>query len=172
MQQWILISSADLNWGIGYQSRLLARIPEDMKQVSAKTKGKVIVMGRKTLESFPGGKPLPERTNVVITASRDYTNNDAVVVHGIPELMERLKDYQGEIYVFGGASVYRQLLSYCSKAFITRFHAAFQADSFLPDFDKLESWELIDEGPVQISKTGLKYQFLEYRNKQKGYSIS
>lgn len=68
MQEWIIIASADKNWGIGYKNRLLARVPEDMKNVSEKTRGKVIVMGRKTLESFPGGKPLPGRTNIVLTA--------------------------------------------------------------------------------------------------------
>ncbi len=171
MQKWILIASADQNWGIGFQNRLLARIPEDMKQVSAKTKGKVIVMGRKTLESFPGGKPLTDRTNIVLTENRSYTVENAQVVHNIAELMDHLKEYQDEIYVFGGESIYRQLLPLCAKAYITRFHAAFQADSFLPDFNALEGWKMVDEGPVQVSKTGLEYQFMEYSNIQKGYSI-
>lgn len=171
MQQWIIIASADQNWGIGFQNRLLARIPEDMKQVSAKTKGKVIVMGRKTLESFPGGKPLADRTNIVLTENRNYSVEDAWVVHDISELMDQLKDYQDEIYVFGGESIYRQLLPFCSKACITRFHTAFQADAFLPDFSALDGWELVEEGPVQVSRTGLEYQFLEYRSSQKGYSI-
>ncbi len=168
MQQWIIIASADQNWGIGYENHLLARIPEDMKQVSTKTKGKVIVMGRKTLESFPGGKPLADRTNIVLTENRSFTAENAMVVHGVSELMDRLKDYEGEVYVFGGESIYRQLLPYCSKAYITRFHAAYQADVFLPCFDTLEGWDLVEEGPVQISRTGLKFQFLENRNAQKG----
>lgn len=171
MQQWIVIASADQNWGIGFQNRLLARIPEDMKQVSAKTRGKVIVMGRKTLESFPGGKPLADRTNVVITENIGYAVENALVVHSMPELLDQLKYCQDEIYVFGGESIYRQLLPLCSKAYITRFHAAFQADAFLPDFDALPGWELVEEGPVQVSKTGLKYQFLEYRNNHFGHSI-
>lgn len=166
MQQWILISSADLNWGIGFQNRLLARVPEDMKQVSAKTRGKVIVMGRKTLESFPQGKPLADRVNIVLTQNRSYTVENALVVHDIPELMDQLRDYQDEIYVFGGESIYRQLLPLCSKAYITRFHAAFQADAFLPDFDALAGWTLVEAGPVQVSRTGLKYQFLEYHSSQ------
>ncbi len=165
MQEWIIIASADKKWGIGYRNQLLARVPEDMKQVSAKTRGNVIVMGRKTLESLPGGKPLPERTNVVLTANREFTMENALVVHDVPQLVERLKDYDGEIYVFGGESIYRQLLPLCTKAYITRFHEAFQADAFLPDLDSLKEWELVEEGPVQTSKTGVLYQFTTYRRK-------
>lgn len=163
MQEWIIIAAADKNWGIGYKNRLLARIPEDMKHVSSKTRGKVIVMGRKTLESLPNGKPLPDRTNVVLTGRTDYKVEDALVVHGIPELMEALKDYKGEVYVFGGESIYRQLLPFCTRACITRFGDEFEADAFLPRFDQLEDWKVVEEGEWQISKTGLPYRFLEYR---------
>jgi len=166
MQEWIIIASADRNWGIGYNNRLLVRIPEDMKFVSGKTTGKVIVMGRKTLESFPGGKPLPNRTNVVLTTNADYTVDGAIVVHGINELMEVLKAYQGEIYVFGGESIYRQLLPYCTRAFITRINAEFTADSFLPCLDELDGWKLVKKGEWQKSKTGIEFRFDEYaRNK-------
>lgn len=163
MQEWIIIASADKNWGIGYKNRLLARVPEDMKNVSEKTRGKVIVMGRKTLESFPGGKPLPGRTNIVLTSNRNLIMDGAVIVHDIPQLTEVLRDYQGEVYVFGGESVYRQLIPRCTRAYITRFFAEFEADAFLPDFDSLEGWKLVDEKRPQVSKTGLTYQFLEYR---------
>ena len=97
MQDWIIIASADKNWGIGFNNRLLARIPEDMKHVSSKTTGKVIVMGRKTLESFPDGKPLPNRTNVVLTTNTDFKAEGAIVVHSIQQLMDALKDYEGEV---------------------------------------------------------------------------
>ncbi|NLN66118.1 MAG: dihydrofolate reductase [Clostridiaceae bacterium] len=163
MQEWIIIASADQNWGIGFQNRLLARVSEDMKHVSSKTKGKVIVMGRKTLESFPEGKPLPNRRNIVLTTNRDFNLDNAMVAYSIPELVDLLRDYQGEIYVFGGESIYRQLLPYCTKAYITRFLAVFEADAFLPRFDTLADWELADEGQIQISETGLRYQFTEYR---------
>lgn len=162
MQEWIIIASADQNWGIGYRNQLLARVPEDMKQVSAKTRGNIIVMGRKTLESLPGGKPLPDRTNIVLTANREYTVENALVVHDIPELIERLKDYDKPVYVFGGESIYRQLLPLCTKAYITRFHETFQADSYLPNLDTLEDWKLVEQSPVQISKTGMVYQFTTY----------
>ena len=118
MKEWIIIASADKNWGIGFNNRLLARIPEDMKYVSGKTTGKVIVMGRKTLESFPEGKPLPNRTNVVLTTNTGYTVEGAVVVHSIGQLMDELKDYRGEVYVFGGESIYRQLF-FCKSIYNT-----------------------------------------------------
>lgn len=162
MQEWIIIASADKNWGIGYKNKLLAKIPEDMKHVSGKTTGKVIVMGRKTLESFPDRKPLPNRINVVLTNNTDYTVDGAIVVHSIQQLMDTLKDYQGEIYVFGGESIYRQLLPFCTKAYITRFNEEYQADSFLPCLDDIEGWKLVKKGEWQTSKKGIEYRFDEY----------
>lgn len=163
MQEWIIIASADKNWGIGYENRLLARIPEDMKHVSGKTAGKVIVMGRKTLESFPGGKPLPNRTNVVLTTNPGFTADGAIIVHSIEHLMETLKDYDGEIYVFGGESIYRQLLPFCTKAYITRFNEEFRADSFLPCLDDIDGWELVKKGEWERSMKGIEYRFDEYK---------
>lgn len=166
MREWIIIASADKNWGIGFQNRLLARVPEDMRFVSGNTKGKIIVMGRKTLESFPDGKPLPGRTNVVLTGNRNYKVDGALVVHGINELMDAVSDYNGEIYVFGGESVYRQLLNYCTKAYITRFDCEFQADSFLPCFDDLREWRLSEAGEWQTSVNGIRYKFTKYARKE------
>lgn len=166
MQEWIIIASADKNWGIGFKNRLLARLPEDMKHVSGKTRGKVIVMGRKTLESFPGGKPLPNRTNVVLTANTDFYAEGAIIVHNIQQLIDALKDYQGEIYVFGGESIYRQLLPFCKKAYITRFNEEYQADSFLPCFDSIDGWRLVKRGEWQKSVKGIEYRFDEYVNEK------
>lgn len=162
MQEWILIASADVNWGIGLQNHLLARIPEDMNFVSGKTKGKVIVMGRKTLESFPGGKPLPNRLNIVLTQNRNYTADGAVLVHSMEELLEYVGSIKGEIYVFGGESIYRQLIPYCTRAYITRIGEKFKADAFLPSFDDFKEWKLVKEEGWKKSKTGIDYQFTEY----------
>jgi len=164
MNEWFLIASADKNWGIGLKNHLLARIPEDMKYVSDKTKGKVIVMGRKTLESFPGGRPLPDRVNVVLTNNNRYIADRVIVVHSIKELTDALRDYKGEIYVFGGESIYLQLLPLCRKAYITRFKEEFEADAHLPCFDSLGGWRLVYKGEWQTSRTGLLYQFTEYEN--------
>ena len=85
------ILSADKNWGIGYQNKLLVSIPSDMKFFRETTTGNVVVMGRKTLESFPNGLPLKNRTNIVLTGNRDYQVKDAVIVHSQDELLEELK---------------------------------------------------------------------------------
>ena len=99
------ILSADKNWGIGYNNKLLVSIPSDMKFFRQTTTGKVVVMGRKTLESFPNGLPLKNRTNIVLTGNRDYQVKDAVIVHDYNELKEELKKYDpDDIYVIGGES--------------------------------------------------------------------
>ena len=86
-----LIAAVDKNWGIGLKNKLLVSIPDDMKFFRQTTTGKVVVMGRKTLESFPGGKPLKNRVNIVMTRDKDYRADGAVVVHDLDELHEELK---------------------------------------------------------------------------------
>ena len=104
-----LIVAADKNWGIGKDNKLLVSIPSDMKFFRQETMGKVVVMGRKTLESFPNGLPLKNRTNVVLTSDKNYQVKDAVIVHSIDEVLEELKKYDDdEIYVIGGGKVYEE----------------------------------------------------------------
>ena len=145
-----LIASADKNWGIGFKNKLLVSIPTDMKFFRQTTTGKIVVMGRKTLESFPNGLPLKNRTNIVLTGNKDYRVKDAVIVHTLKELQEELKRYQSDdIYVIGGERIYRQLLPLCDTAYITRIDHAFQADTFLPNLDELEEWTMTEEGEEQ-----------------------
>ena len=143
------ILSADRNWGIGYQNKLLVSIPSDMRFFREMTEGKVIVMGRKTLESFPNGLPLKKRVNVVLTHDRSYQVKDAVIVHDKNELMEELKKYQEDIFVVGGGSVYELLLPYCDTAYVTRIDMEYQADTFFPDLDQDPEWELTEESDEQ-----------------------
>ena len=97
------ILSADKNWGIGYQNKLLVSIPSDMKFFRETTTGNVVVMGRRTLESFPNGLPLKNRTNIVLTGNQSYQVKDAVIVHSQDELMEELETYDTErANVIGG----------------------------------------------------------------------
>ena len=115
------IVCADKNWGIGYKNRLLVSIPSDMKFFRETTTGKVIVMGRKTLESFPNGMPLKNRINIVLTRDRNYEAKGAVIVHDEEELMNELGKYDTEqIYIIGGESVYKMMLSYCDKIYVTK----------------------------------------------------
>ena len=160
-----LIASADKNWGIGFKNKLLVSIPTDMKFFRQTTTGEVVVMGRKTLESFPNGLPLKNRTNIVLTGNKDYRVKDAVIVHTLEELQEELKRYQSDdIYVIGGERIYRQLLPLCDTAYITRIDHAFQADTFLPNLDELEDWKMTEEGEEQTC-FDLEFRFTKYERR-------
>ena len=161
------ILSADRNWGIGYQNRLLVSIPSDMKFFRQTTTGKVVVMGRKTLESFPNGLPLKNRTNIVLTKNKDYSVKGAVLVHTKEELFEELKKYSADdVYVIGGESVYRMLLPYCDTVYVTKIDHAFQADTFFPNLDEMDEWEMTEEGEEQTC-FDLEYYFTVYERIKK-----
>lgn len=157
-----LIVAVDENWGIGYQNQLLVSIPADMKFFRETTVGKVVAMGRKTLETFPGGQPLKKRTNIVLTRDPNYQVKDAIIVHDIDEMVEELKKYEDEeIYVIGGESIYRQLLPYCKVAYVTRIHHAYQADTYFPNLDEMEDWQLTGISEEQ-TYFDLEYEFTRY----------
>ena len=159
------ISSADKNWGIGYQNRLLVSIPSDMKFFRQTTTGKVVVMGRKTLESFPNGMPLKNRTNIVLTGNKGYHVKDAVIVHSKEELLEELKKYDtDDVYVIGGESIYRMLLPYCSTVYVTKIDQAFQADTFFPNLDEMDEWVMTEEGEEQTC-FDLEFVFTKYERR-------
>jgi dihydrofolate reductase len=159
-----LIAAADKNWAIGRNNSLLVRIPNDMKNFQHITMGNVVVMGRKTLESFPGGMPLPKRVNIVLTQQMDYNGRGAVVVHDEKELWEELKKYDSDrIYIIGGESVYRQMLPYCDTAYITKLDYAYEADTWMPDLDEEPGWTLTEQGEEQTC-FDLIYNFNTYQN--------
>ena len=160
-----LIVNADKNWGIGRENQLLVHIPNDMKMFRQTTTGKVVVMGRKTLESFPNGMPLPKRTNIVMTTDQDYDGRGAIVVHSEEELFEELKKYADEdIFIIGGESIYRMMLPYCDTAYVTRLDYAYDADTYFPDLDSLEEWEIVKESEEQ-TYFDLEYVFLKYQRR-------
>ena len=159
------ILSADKNWGIGYQNRLLTRIPSDMKFFRETTTGRVVVMGRKTLESFPNGLPLKNRTNIVLTGNKDYDVKDAVIVHSKEELLEELKKYSpDDIYVIGGESIYRMMLPYCDTVYVTKIDHAFQADTFFPNLDEMDEWVMTEESEEQTC-FDLEFTFTKYERR-------
>ena len=143
------ILSADKNWGIGRQNKLLISIPSDMKFFREKTAGHTVVMGRKTLESLPGGQPLKNRRNIVLTRNPAYTVKGAEVVHSPEELLELLGDSRGEVYVIGGGAVYELLLPYCDTVYVTKIDFAYQADTFFTDLDESREWKLTEESEEQ-----------------------
>ena len=159
------ILSADKNWGIGYKNKLLVSIPSDMKFFRQTTTGKVVVMGRKTLESFPNGQPLKNRINIVLTGNKDYTAKGAVIVHSQEELLDTLKQYDTEdIYIIGGESVYRMMLPFCDTVFVTKIDRAFQADTFFPNLDEMDEWEMTEEGEEQTC-FDLEFRFTKYERR-------
>ena len=157
-----LIVAVDKNWAIGCGNKLLVSIPQDMKFFRETTMGKVVVMGRKTLESFPGGQPLKKRTNIVITRDKNYSVKDAIVVHSVEEALEELKQYDEEdIYVIGGESIYRQMLSYCKVAHVTKINHAYEADTYFPNLDEMDDWEITGVSDEQ-TYFNLEYEFVRY----------
>lgn len=157
-----LIAAVDQKWAIGKNNQLLVSIPADMKFFRETTLDKVVVMGRKTLESFPGGQPLKKRVNIVMTKDQKYQVKDAVVVHSLEELLEILKPYKEEdIYVIGGESIYRQLLPYCKLAHITKIDHAYEADTYFPNLDEDPEWELTGVSDEQ-TYFNLEYEFRRY----------
>ncbi len=161
----ILIASADGNWGLGKDNQLLKRIPEDLKRFSDFTRGNLIIVGRKTLESFKDKKPLPDRVNVVLTRDKSYTREGAVIVHDMESLFDVISDFPGEVYVCGGETVYRQLLPYCSKALITKIDGVFPADAHLDKLDSMEEWVKSYEGEWQTSRTGINFCYAGYERR-------
>lgn len=157
-----LIVAVDNNWAIGNRNKLLVSIPNDMKHFREETTGKVVVLGRKTLETFPQGQPLKNRTNIILSAKKDYQVKGAVVVHSIEELLEELKQYRDEdIYIIGGDSVYRQMLPYCSVAHVTKIDHEYEADTYFPNLDQDVDWEVTADSEEQ-TYFDLAYQFLKY----------
>ncbi|HJA92276.1 MAG TPA: dihydrofolate reductase [Candidatus Eisenbergiella merdipullorum] len=160
-----MIVAVDENWAIGSKGDLLVRIPADHKMFRRETLGKVVVLGRKTMDTFPGGMPLSGRTNIVLTRNTDYQVKGAVVVHSVEELLDELKKYADEdIYVIGGESVYRQLLPYCDTVHVTKIDRAYDADAYFPDLDADGDWEIAADSD-EMSYFDTTYHFLKYVRK-------
>lgn len=160
-----LIVAVDSNWAIGNKNELLIRIPNDHKHFREETTGKVVVLGRKTLETFPQGQPLKNRTNIILSRDKNYKVKDAIVVHSVEELLEELKNYADEdIYIIGGDSVYRQMLPYCNVAHVTKIEHAYDADAYFTNLDEDPDWQITADSDEQ-TYFDIAYYFLKYERK-------
>ncbi|MFI3212161.1 MAG: dihydrofolate reductase [Eubacteriales bacterium] len=160
-----MIVAVDSNWAIGCKNDLLVRIPADHKFFREETMGKVVVLGRKTLETFPNGLPLKGRTNIILSTDLSYQVKDAVVVHSITELLEELKQYEPkDIYIIGGESIYRQMLPYCNVAHVTKIEHTYDADAYFPDLDKDDEWVVTGDSDEQVY-FDIAYYFLRYEKR-------
>lgn len=162
-----IIVAVDENWAIGNRGDLLVRIPNDQKMFRMETTGKVVVLGRKTMDTFPQKRPLPNRTNIILSRNPEYTVKDAVVVHSVEELLEELKQYKSEdIYIIGGDSVYQQMLPYCDVAHVTWIEHSYHADRYFPNLDKDPEWKMTTESD-ELTYFDIPYYFRRYERIKK-----
>ena len=157
-----LIVAVDKNWAIGLGGDQLCYIPADLKRFKTLTTGHPVLLGRKTLATFPGGRPLKNRRNLILSTDPDFQPEGAEVFR---TLEDALNDAPADTFVIGGESVYRQALDCCDRAFVTRIDKAFPADRWFPDLDEDPAWEVIEtEGPFKHE--GLEYSYVTYRRKK------
>ena len=158
-----LIVATDRRWGIGKDGKLPWHLSEDLKYFKRMTTGKVIIMGRKTLESFPHSKPLPNRINIVLTHQPDYEVDNAVVVHNIEELFSSVANYDTkDIFVVGGASIYELLIDYCDTAYVTRIDKVFDTDTKFLNLNNMPCWEIISESE-KLYQDDCNFKFCIYK---------
>ena len=162
-----IIVAVDNNWAIGMNDDLLERIPEDHRFFREKTLGKVIIYGRKTLETFPGKRPLKDRINIILSSDRSYRVENAIVMHSLNELNIYLNVFNSDnIYVIGGESVYRQLLPYCDTVYVTQIYKSYEANKYFPNLDRFLDWDIVERSDV-MTYNSTNYEFIEYRNNTK-----
>ena len=149
----------DKQWAIGRSGDLLFSLPGDMKHFRTLTTGGTVIMGRKTLETLPGGRGLPDRRNLVLTRQKGLTPDRAETVHS-PEELLALAD--SDAFVIGGQEVYTRLLPYCTRVYVTKVFADVPADAFFPNLDKDPHWQVVSVGEPQ-EEAGLRFQYVEYR---------
>lgn len=163
-----IIVAADSRWGIGKNNKLLVSIPSDMRFFRETTSGCTIIMGRKTLESFPGGRPLKNRRNIVLTSDPACVVSGVEVAHSVQEALELIRDEDPDrVFCIGGGSIYRQFLPCCDTAYVTKIDHVYEADSYFPDLDADEEWEITSQSEEQ-TYFDLTFHFLTYTRRRKG----
>ena len=160
----IMIVTVDEKWGIGKNGDLLTPLPEDMKFFREKTRDSVVILGRKTLESFPDGKPLKNRVNIVISRQENIPVEGIIKVSSVEEAAEEAKKYEGKnVFVIGGGTIYRQMLKYCDTAYITKIEKIFDdADTFIDNLDELDEWKIVEKSDIK-EYNGTKFSFVTYK---------
>lgn len=160
------IAAVSAAWGIGLEGALLFRISEDLRRFRALTTGGTVIMGRKTLDSMPGGRPLPGRRNIVLTRNAAFCRAGAETAGSVSEVLSLTAGEDPDrVWLCGGGEVYRLLLPFCRTCHITRVHADPPCDVRFPNLDGLPEWTLEEEGPL-LHDGDLAYQFVTYRNRR------
>lgn len=161
----IAIVNVTPDWGIGSHNELLVHIHADMRRFRAQTQHHTVIVGRKTLATFPNGAPLKNRENIVLTRNPDFLAEGAVVCTDLRQLRTILSDRDPDtVFLCGGESTYRLLLPYCSKAFVTLSEVYRTADRFFPNLNRMQNWTLTDPG-IRETEDGVAYRFMTYTNR-------
>ncbi|MBO7563493.1 MAG: dihydrofolate reductase [Clostridiales bacterium] len=163
----VAIVAVDENWGIGNKGELLISLPEDQKQnFKVKTLGHPVIYGRKTLDTFPGGRLLPGRPNFILSRNPELSVEGATVFHSVDEAVEYMrKDPDETFFIIGGEQIYKQFLPYCDKCIVSKIHKSFPADAFFPDLDKQEEWKLLSREASIHSIKGVSFSIWTYMKK-------
>lgn len=159
----IAIVAVDKNWGIGKDGEQIVYIPGDLKRFKDFTTGNTIILGRKTMYTFPGSKPLKNRRNLILSRNPDFKVEGGEVYPDLDSLMEHVTD-SDNTYVVGGAMVYNTMIGRCDRAYVTKIDAEYPADCWFPDLDADPNWEIEWEGE-QLEHEGVKYRYVNYRRK-------
>ncbi|MDR7869733.1 MAG: dihydrofolate reductase [Tissierellaceae bacterium] len=162
----ILIFAVDNNWSIGFNGKMLADLPHDLKRFREITEGNIVIMGRKTLEAIPGQNPLPNRINILVTRKNEFDNKGFYIINDLDNLIPLLKEINPDnamkVFVTGGETIVRQLMPYCNKAYITKIMKSFEeVDTCIPNLDLDTSWKITNESEV-YEHNGLKYKYVDY----------
>ncbi len=160
------VVAVDKNWGIGKEGNLLFHISEDLKNFRRLTEGKTVILGRKTLATFPKGAPLKNRRNIILSRDESYSVEGAEVARSVEEVTELLKNENTDnVVVIGGESIYKQMLHLCDMAVVTKIDsAAEKSDKFFPNLDEDENWYLAEESEVK-EENGVSFKFCTYKRK-------
>lgn len=159
------IAAVSAAWGIGRDGDLLFHISGDLKRFRSLTSGGTVIMGRRTLDSFPGGRPLPKRRNIVLTRNPAFSREGCETARSLEEVLSLVEGEDPEaVWVCGGGEIYRMLLPFCRMCRITQVRAAPPCDAFFPNLDLLDQWKRLEAGEV-LSEGGLDYQFVDYENR-------
>ena len=154
-----LIVAADAAWAIGKDGDQLCYLKEDLKRFQALTLGHAVILGRRTLATFPVGRPLKGRRNLILSRDPNFEVEGGEVFHDLDSLLAAAPAHS---FVIGGGSVYKALLPYCDTAYVTKIMSTFPADVWFPDLDADPAWEVAQEEPP-IEQDGLKYQYVTYK---------
>lgn len=157
------IVAADKKWGIGKKNDLLFRLPLDMKYFREKTSGKTVCMGYNTLLSFPEGKPLKNRKNIVL-CPEGTERDDLICVHSLEDMLKKLSEEEGDVFVIGGAYFYRSMLPFCDEVLVTKVDADGDAEVFFENLDERDDFELAEESET-LETNGYNIKFCVYKKR-------